>query len=125
MVLSSDDPRNPPFPKEQANKIIRKFLGSAYFSSDYRLGFARPHFQQRLLERGLTINDAKQIIQTGVIYDEPEYSQKFGEWRYAIEGDLISKRGRGRLVFTFRSETEIQCVTIVSGIKPRKAGRNR
>lgn len=124
MVLSSDDPRKPPFPKEQASKIIRKFLSSSYFSSDYRLGFARPHFQQRLLERGLTINDAIKIIQTGIIHDEPEYAN-IGEWQYAIEGDLISKRGRGRLVFTFRSETEIQCVTIVSGIKPRRAGRSR
>lgn len=111
-MLSFSDPEKPPFPKEQVNKLIRKFLGSSYFSRDYKLGFARPHFQQRLRERRLIIADAQQILATGMCYAEPEYEPKSRGWRYVIKGKLISRQGKGTLVITFRSKAELQCVTI-------------
>ena len=125
MVLSFDDQRKPPYTKQQAMKFVRKFLQSSTFSRDYVIGFSIPHFQQRLKERKLNINDALNIMKTGMIYNEPEYETtgRNGYWRYAIEGDLISKRGKGRLVISIASEREIQCITIISGIRSNRGKR--
>ena len=110
-MLTFDDRDKPPYPKAQANKIKSKFLDLAYFNGKYIVYVQRPHFQERLRQRKLTINDAISILKTGLIIKEPEYEG--GEWRYRVDkGKLVSKSGTGSLVITFCSRTELHLQTI-------------
>lgn len=113
-VLSFDDPIKPPFPKEQATKHKNKFRDSALFSSKYTCYWARPHFKEMLAERNYTITDALNILQTGVIRNEPEFENN--EWRYRVEGgQVLSRSGKATLVIVFRSKTVIHFQTIYKG----------
>jgi len=110
-LLTFDNPAKPPFPKERANRLKSKFVPSSYCSDKYLLGFARAHFNKRLKERKLNVNDAINILKTGKIVDEPDFSG--GEWRYRVDGgDLVSSKGKASLVVVFKSETVVHCHTI-------------
>lgn len=105
------DPTKPPYPKEQAGKLLRRFLGSSQFSGNYRLVLGVPHFQARLRERNLTVNDALNILKTGKVTDEPEFEN--GTWRYRVTGETVTRKGKAILVVCFASATEVRAITIM------------
>lgn len=117
-MLSYADPDQPPFSLRDAQRLVRKFVQSAHFSGKYKVGFGRPHFQQRLAERRLNINDAINILLTGTAV-ACRYTADSGEWRYRFVGRIVSRNGSGTLVIAFRSETHLFCHTLWAGKNKR------
>ncbi|HZX35693.1 MAG TPA: DUF4258 domain-containing protein [Thermodesulfobacteriota bacterium] len=102
---------HPPYPKAQANKLIREIVKKSLISGKYSIGYTE-HFKQELKNDRLDINDAHYILENGLIVDEPELDQKHGEWRYRVKGRAIDSKAATVLVITFPSRTSIKCITI-------------
>lgn len=69
-----------------------------------------PHFAQALKDDGLDLGDARQVLKTGNIHDEPEFDVRRQQWRYRIEG----KEPDGKwlaMIFTFVEVDEAVMIT--------------
>lgn len=47
------------------------------------------HFKERLIQRDLTMRDVINILQYGIIYNEPELDIKLNQWKYRVSGKTI------------------------------------
>src|SRR3990170_3208509 len=102
---------HPPYPKAQANKLIREIVKKSLISGEYSIGYTE-HFKQELKNDCLDINDAHYILENGLIVDEPEFDRKHSEWCYRVKGSAIDSKAVIILVITFSSRTLIKCITI-------------
>ena len=85
----------PPYTREEAGRIFRRALKrDGAFT-------IRKHCKERMLERGIDINDVKALALSGVVYRPPEAHLRSGEWLYRIESpDRVLK-----VVFAIAGET--------------------
>lgn len=72
-----------------------------------------PHFWKRLRERRVELLDALHVLRHGVIYAEPEFDVKFGEWRYTVRGRTVDNVEL-RIVFTFVEIEGVLVLTIMN-----------
>ena len=71
------------------------------------------HFRKELAREGLEITDAKMVLKTGTIYDEPELDSKFGNWKYKIEGHETGGKWLC-IVFCFQTLDDVFLITVFS-----------
>jgi hypothetical protein len=71
------------------------------------------HFRDELKAEGLLLSDAFHVLETGCIYDPPEFDVRWREWKYRVEG-----REPGgvylAIILTFRSEDLAFLITVFS-----------
>jgi Domain of unknown function (DUF4258) len=76
------------------------------------------HFRKALLDEGLTIPDARAVLRSGAIYDEPEEDIRSGEWKYRVEG--YEPGGKWLVVVLTFKEVEQTFLITVFSIESRK-----
>lgn len=70
------------------------------------------HFEKRCRERGINKQDAMRALQKGTIYQEPEFSSRFQEWRYRVE--WTTPEGQAiALIVSFPEEDETLAITAI------------
>jgi hypothetical protein len=72
-----------------------------------------PHFRAELDAERLTIEDARVVLRSGVIYNAPEPDIKTGEWKYRIEGREPGGKWVG-IVFSFKTIERAFLITVFS-----------
>jgi hypothetical protein len=71
------------------------------------------HFREELVSEGLTINDARVVMQSGTIYQPPEEDIKTGEDKYRVEG--YEPGGKWLVVvFSFKAVEQAFLITVFS-----------
>jgi hypothetical protein len=74
------------------------------------------HFLDELVNEGLTVPDAWQVLRSGCIFKPPERDIRTGEWKYTIEG-IVPDGKRLAIVFSFKEIDRtylITCFTVVA-----------
>jgi hypothetical protein len=74
-----------------------------------------PHFHKRLLERKVEFASAVHVLNKGIVRREPEFSVRFQQWRYLVEGkDPLTTKNLA-IAFTFIEEhgKEILVLTVM------------
>jgi hypothetical protein len=71
------------------------------------------HFWKRLRERKVGLLDAIHVLRHGIIYAEPEFEPRFGQWRYVVEGNTVDQV-KLRVVFTFEEINDVLVLTILN-----------
>lgn len=89
--------------KQRAQALLRHCL-------EHGIVEPHPHFSKALKEDGLTLIDVMPVLKSGIVYDEPEFSVRFQEWRYKVEGNEVGGK-RIAIVFTFVAEEEVLLIT--------------
>ncbi|MGA2989288.1 MAG: hypothetical protein ABSD88_02350 [Candidatus Korobacteraceae bacterium] len=74
---------------------------------EYRL---HPLVWARLRELHIDLSDALHVLRHGMIYAEPEFDAKIGQWRFTVQGKTVDSNELS-IVFTF---VEIDGVLILS-----------
>jgi uncharacterized DUF497 family protein len=91
--------------KSDALKLLRQCLETGIVEYD-------PHFAKRCKERGVDLQDAQYVLRKGIIYDEPELSVRYQEWRYKVEGRSPDGE-KLQIVITFLERDNILVITVI------------
>jgi hypothetical protein len=89
--------------KQRAQALLRHCL-------EHGIVEPHPHFINALKEDGLALIDVMPVLKSGIVYDEPEFSVRFQEWRYKVEGNEVGGK-RIAIVFTFVGDEEALLIT--------------
>src|SRR5205085_7153273 len=71
------------------------------------------HFRDELQNEGLAVADAFYVLQHGSVFSEPEFSPRYQEWNYRMEG--VEPDGQSvAIIFGFTSDETGLLITIFS-----------
>ena len=71
------------------------------------------HFRNELANEAISIQDAHDVLQLGIIYDEPEQDSGTDEWKYRVEGYEPGGKWMA-IIFCFKSIKRANLITIFS-----------
>lgn len=89
--------------KQRAQALLRHCL-------EHGIVEPHPHFISAMREDGLALIDVMPVLKSGIVYDEPEFSVRFQDWRYKVEGNEVGGK-RVAIVFTFLDAEEVLLIT--------------
>lgn len=69
-----------------------------------------PHFKKALKDDGLDFVDAFRVLKSGHIHSQPELDNKFGQWRYTVEGSEPEGKWL-KIVITFLAQDHTLLIT--------------
>lgn len=98
----------PKYSNKDALKLIRGNLSNGYTNPT-------SHFNERLKERKITMQDVVYLLKAGEIIDPPELNIKTGEWKYRVEGETLDEKAIAVIV-----TVEKGCTTLITCIKGKK-----
>ncbi len=70
------------------------------------------HARQREWERNVDLNDIDNVLKNGTIREEPEWSERYSEWRYKMAG-ADCEDVELAVVFTFEDGPGLIIVTVI------------